>query len=287
MVPAAAGLLLAGAVLSGQPACRGALSSAVACSMRCLPLQAQRPDSVTPFHSFQVVSSQVYIQQLQNLRQDEQQLPEPPPPAKPTSPATTAFSGLLRLRSLGQAAAPGSPISRDPTGSLALSAAPGASLVQANPRRAALQALQAHFTACMEFIISQMAGCALELLLSMLGSGTKWCPRAQEHSCCMVQMHHGAVRLSARHTEHRKELVLPEMACSAEGVGIPACRYIPLQTIGERLLAQLEVQRWGDCRGTLLGLLAAYNYEVCCGAIPPSPQRDALDCLHRNRKEAG
>jgi hypothetical protein len=93
------------------------------------------------------------------------------------------------------------------------------------------------------------------------------------------------------------------------------CRYIPLQAIGDRLLGQLEVQRWGECRvsphvtscrwqavgllawhsrrghhsllqatyavtlhhqasvnggsnhrvwsqGTLLGLLAAYNYEA-------------------------
>ncbi len=28
------------------------------------------------------------------------------------------------------------------------------------------------------------------------------------------------------------------------------------------MLGELEVQRWGDCRGTLLGLLAAYNYEA-------------------------
>lgn len=39
-------------------------------------------------------------------------------------------------------------------------------------------------------------------------------------------------------------------------------RYIPLQRIGERVLRELEVQRWGECRGTLLGLLAAYNYEA-------------------------
>lgn len=43
---------------------------------------------------------------------------------------------------------------------------------------------------------------------------------------------------------------------------LPSCRYIPLQAIGDRLLAQLEVQRWGECRGTLTGLLGAYAYEA-------------------------
>ena len=46
----------------------------------------------------------------------------------------------------------------------------------------------------------------------------------------------------------------------------PVRRHIPLQAIGDRLLAQLEVQRWGECRGTLLGLLAAYNYEARASA---------------------
>lgn len=37
--------------------------------------------------------------------------------------------------------------------------------------------------------------------------------------------------------------------------------YIPLKAIGQRILAQYSTQQFGDFRGTLLGLLAAYNYE--------------------------
>ncbi|KAL0048183.1 hypothetical protein WJX82_009442 [Trebouxia sp. C0006] len=37
--------------------------------------------------------------------------------------------------------------------------------------------------------------------------------------------------------------------------------YIPLKAIGQRILAQYSRQQFGDFRGTLLGLLSAYNYE--------------------------
>ena len=37
--------------------------------------------------------------------------------------------------------------------------------------------------------------------------------------------------------------------------------YIPLKDIGQRILAQYSRQQFGDFRGTLLGLLAAYSYE--------------------------
>ncbi|KAL3136710.1 hypothetical protein ABBQ38_005943 [Trebouxia sp. C0009 RCD-2024] len=37
--------------------------------------------------------------------------------------------------------------------------------------------------------------------------------------------------------------------------------YIPLKAIGQRILAQYSTQQFGDFRGTLLGLLAAYSYE--------------------------
>ena len=37
--------------------------------------------------------------------------------------------------------------------------------------------------------------------------------------------------------------------------------YIPLKAIGQRILAQYSHQQFGDFRGTLLGLLAAYSYE--------------------------
>ena len=37
--------------------------------------------------------------------------------------------------------------------------------------------------------------------------------------------------------------------------------YIPLKDIGQRILARYSTQQFGDFRGTLLGLLAAYNYE--------------------------
>lgn len=37
--------------------------------------------------------------------------------------------------------------------------------------------------------------------------------------------------------------------------------YIPLKAIGQRILAQYTQQQFGDFRGTLLGLLSAYNYE--------------------------
>ena len=41
-----------------------------------------------------------------------------------------------------------------------------------------------------------------------------------------------------------------------------ACRYIPLHVIGEHLLRQYHAHPYGDFRATILGLLAAYNYEA-------------------------
>jgi hypothetical protein len=55
---------------------------------------------------------QCYIQQLQELRRIEQELPpQPPPPA--VSPATRAGPNLMRLRSIEQ---PGSPLALIRTG---------------------------------------------------------------------------------------------------------------------------------------------------------------------------
>ena len=39
--------------------------------------------------------------------------------------------------------------------------------------------------------------------------------------------------------------------------------YVPLQAIGQRILGQYSQQQFGDFRGSLLGLLTAYNYESC------------------------
>ena len=50
--------------------------------------------------------------------------------------------------------------------------------------------------------------------------------------------------------------------------------YVPLKAIGQRILAQYSRQHFGDFRGTLLGLLAAYSYESSilttarCPALP-------------------
>lgn len=38
--------------------------------------------------------------------------------------------------------------------------------------------------------------------------------------------------------------------------------FVPLSAIGERVLEEFGADRFGDFRGTLLGLLAAYNYEL-------------------------
>ena len=39
-------------------------------------------------------------------------------------------------------------------------------------------------------------------------------------------------------------------------------RYIALKTIAERILEQFDGDQFGDFKGTLLGLLSAYNYEL-------------------------
>lgn len=50
--------------------------------------------------------------------------------------------------------------------------------------------------------------------------------------------------------------------CCAEHHVKCHCRFVPLQRIGEKLLGEVDVQLWGECRGTLMGLLAAFNYET-------------------------
>ena len=61
--------------------------------------------------------------------------------------------------------------------------------------------------------------------------------------------------------------------------------YIPLKAIGQRILAQYTQQQFGDFRGTLLGLLSAYNYESsmlttarCAFCYTPCLSFDCLDC---------
>ena len=39
-------------------------------------------------------------------------------------------------------------------------------------------------------------------------------------------------------------------------------RYIALKTIAERIMEQFDGDQFGDFKGTLLGLLSAYNYEL-------------------------
>lgn len=39
-------------------------------------------------------------------------------------------------------------------------------------------------------------------------------------------------------------------------------RYVPLKTIGQRILQGYGGEQFGDFRGTLGGLLAAYHYEA-------------------------
>lgn len=40
------------------------------------------------------------------------------------------------------------------------------------------------------------------------------------------------------------------------------CRCLPLKDIGERMLALYHAHEYGDFKGTIQGLLAAYNYEL-------------------------
>ena len=42
---------------------------------------------------------------------------------------------------------------------------------------------------------------------------------------------------------------------------IPCAGHVPLRIIAERILAHHAADQFGDFRGTLLGLLAAYAYE--------------------------
>lgn len=67
--------------------------------------------------------------------------------------------------------------------------------------------------------------------------------------------------------------------------------YIPLKAIGQRILAQYTQQQFGDFRGTLLGLLSAYNYESsilttarCASCYPPCMCFYCLDCCCSNHR---
>ena len=44
--------------------------------------------------------------------------------------------------------------------------------------------------------------------------------------------------------------------------GLLRHRYIALKTIAERIMEQFDGDQFGDFKGTLLGLLSAYNYEL-------------------------
>ena len=52
--------------------------------------------------------------------------------------------------------------------------------------------------------------------------------------------------------------------------------YIPLKAIGQRILAEYSRQQFGDFRGTLLGLLSAYNYESSILTTARSAPADLL-----------
>lgn len=58
--------------------------------------------------------------------------------------------------------------------------------------------------------------------------------------------------------------------------------YVPLQAIGQRILGQYSQQQFGDFRGSLLGLLSAYNYEssmlTTARFPPPSPPTSPPVC---------
>ena len=55
--------------------------------------------------------------------------------------------------------------------------------------------------------------------------------------------------------------------------------YVPLQAIGQRILGQYSQQQFGDFRGSLLGLLSAYNYESSMLTTARCSHHSALPCL--------
>lgn len=58
--------------------------------------------------------------------------------------------------------------------------------------------------------------------------------------------------------------------------------YVPLQAIGQRILGQYSQQQFGDFRGSLLGLLSAYNYESSMLTTARCSHHSALPCLRHN-----
>ena len=66
-------------------------------------------------------------------------------------------------------------------------------------------------------------------------------------------------------------------------------RYIALKTIAERIMEQFDGDQFGDFKGTLLGLLSAYNYELrILEAATRLMSGDAYQTLHSlYRRKAG
>ena len=58
--------------------------------------------------------------------------------------------------------------------------------------------------------------------------------------------------------------------------------YVPLQAIGQRILGQYSQQQFGDFRGSLLGLLSAYNYESSMLTTARCSHHPASPCLRHN-----